>query len=333
MLGALKSCDVLFFLNYIQHWKAKGLSVHLHAGASFARGLEVARKAFYEGEYAVPVTGTNLTGEKLTWFITESREPGDAESSIACGLRALLVHYGNYECPPDSAKSLERTAGALEFYFDKYPLQFGEGSEPIVLPSGKRAIEFSFAHPLPINHPETGDPLLYVGRMDSILQYAGGSWICDEKTTTQLGPTWGNQWDLRAQFTGYAWGCREAGIRVEGAMVRGISILKTKYDTQQIITYRPDWQIDRWYEQLLSWIEDLIQKWKHKRYRHNLDHTCQEYGGCQFKRICVTSTPEAWMDTYFERRVWNPLLRTETLLESVLPSPALQSSDTNGSGS
>lgn len=325
MLASAKACMEQFRLGYIQHWKPKAVSVHLHAGASFAKGLEVARKAFYTGEiigyipfkYPCPDEGCPHYGTEHEhpgkWHSIQ-REPQDSDTAIALGLRALLAAYGDFQCPPDSAKSAERTAGAFEFYFDNYPLSHDDGY-PIELPGGQRGIEFSFAHPLPILHPVTGNPLLYVGRMDAIIQYAGSRYICDEKTTTQLGASWPRQWDLRSQFTGYAWGAREAGIEVEGAIVRGVSILKTKYDTAQSINYRPQWQIDRWYNELLEWIEDLKASWAlrgaDQPWRHNLDHSCAEYGGCQFREACLSQDKQPWLETAFERRMWNPLLREE----------------------
>ena len=306
MLATYKACAEKFRLEYIHHWKPKASSVHLHAGGAFAKGLEVTRKAFYTGEIIGFVNGK---------WASIQREPQDAETAIALGLQALLAYYGNYECPADSAKSAERMAGAFEFYFSNYPLSHEDGY-PILLPGGNRAIEFSFAHPLPVLHPVTGNPLLYVGRMDAIIQYAGGSYIDDEKTTTQLGASWSRQWDLRSQFTGYCWGAREAGIQVDGAIVRGVSILKTKYDTQQAIGYRPSWQIDRWYNELLEWIEDIkvnyMRRGPSEAWRHNLDHSCAEYGGCAFREACLSPDKTPWLETAFEHRVWNPLLRTET---------------------
>lgn len=288
MLAAFKSCPELFRKTYIENWKPKELSVHLHAGASFARGLEVARRAFYE-------QGKN------------------AEDAIAEGLGALITAYSDFECPADSAKSAQRMAGAFEFYFANYPLEEGDGS-PIQLPGGKRGIEFSFAEPLGILHPVTNEPLLYVGRMDAIINYAGGTYICDEKTTSQLGSSWSRQWDLRAQFTGYAWGAEKSGVKVDGAIVRGVSILKTKYETVQAITYRPEWQVERWHTELLSWVEDIKRCWETNKWLHNFDHACGDYGGCAFRQCCASQDETSWLSTYFERREWNPLLRQETKL-------------------
>ncbi len=72
--------------------------------------------------------------------------------------------------------------------------------------------------------------------------------------------------DLRSQFTGYAWGCRESGEPVNGVLVRGVSILKTKFDTLQAVSYRPEWQIDRWYTEMLEWVESAVRMWKSNRF-------------------------------------------------------------------
>jgi hypothetical protein len=296
MVATLKQCPQLFKKIYVDQWKAKELNVHLIAGGAFARGLEVTRNAFYVDGHS-------------------------AEDSIAMGARALLTHYGDFQCPPDSGKSAIRTAGALEFYFSNYPLSHNT-AYPITLPGGKRAIEFSFAHPLSIDHPVTGHPILYCGRLDAILQYAGDTFVFDEKTTSYLGSTWGRKWDLRSQFTGYCWGCRQYGIRAAGVVVRGVSILKTKYETIEAISYRPDWMVDRWYGELLEWIAEAIGWWRTGRYKYNLDESCTSYGGCGFATVCQSQDERPWLESYFERRHWDPVTRTETILEVDDEQPA-----------
>jgi hypothetical protein len=281
MLAAFKACPQKFFKTYVEDWKPKEPSVHLHAGAAFARGLEVARRAFYE-------------------------KGRSADDAIAEGLGALWQFYGSFECPPESAKSPERVAGAYEFYWANYPL---EKNDPITLPSGSRGIEFSFVEPLPLPHPETGNPILYSGRMDMIANYAGGVFIVDEKTTSYMGPTWSRLWDLRSQFTGYAWGCRQSGIRVDGVVVRGISILKTKYETQESISYRPDWQVERWLDNTCWQIEQMLARWRAHYWPHNLDSACTDYGGCAFRRCCLSQDETPWLETEFVKHKWNPITR------------------------
>lgn len=289
LIAAFRSCPQKAFREFIQHWKPREPSVHLHAGASFAKGLEVTRTAFY----------------------VEGQSPQDA---LTAGLHALVSHYGEFECPADSAKSLERMAGAMEFYFDRYPLGHDK-AVPMTLPGGKRGIEFSFLEPIDAVHPVTGDPLLYSGRFDMIVDYENLALGEDDKTASQLGASWSRQWDLRSQFTAYVWGAQRAGIKLDGFLVRGVSILKTKYDTLEAITYRPQWQIDRWYAQTLRDVARMREAWESGVWDYNLDHACAEYGGCPFKSVCQMSRPEILLEQQFERRKWDPVLRTETLLE------------------
>lgn len=290
LMSHFRACPRSAQLSSFEHWKPRTRSVHLHAGGAYARGLEVARLAYY--------------GEGL-----------DERSAIEKGLLALIHAYGSFECPPDSPKSLERMMGAFEFYFSQYPMT-SDSATPARLPSGL-GVEFSFAEPIDIAHPQTGDPLLYCGRFDMICDYAGQRYGEDDKTTSQLGASWSKQWDLRSQFTAYTWGARKAGIVLDGFIIRGVSILKTKYDTQQAITYRPAWVVDRWYNQLLHDVRRMIAAWESGYWDFNLDESCNSYGGCQFRKICMTEPEHIanWLPIDFERRAWDPITRTETLLD------------------
>lgn len=286
ILSTFRACPQKFFWQYMQHWKSRSPSVHLIAGGAFASGIEAARNAFYVEGLPAP----------------------DAE---ALGLSALLKHYGDFVDESGSAKSPERMAGALEFYFDQYPLG-ADGANPITLANGRRGIEFSFAEPLDIRHPVTGDPILYTGRSDMIAERAGGIYVYDEKTTSSLGASWGKQWEMRSQFTGYIWAAAKQGIKTNGAIVRGVSILKTKYDTLEVQTYRGQHELDRWEEQTLRDITRAIAMWKEGYWDSNLDGACNDYGGCAFTQVCKSREPLDWLPINFEQRVWDPLARAET---------------------
>jgi len=287
-MAGFKSCPRKSQLESFQHWKLRDQSIHLHAGASYATGIEAARRAYYIDGVA-------------------------ADDAVALGIKALLEAYGDFQCPPESAKSADRTAGALEFYFSHYRL--GEDKAiPMTLPGGKTGIEFNFLEPLDIIHPETGDPILYSGRMDMMCEYEGMHLGEDDKTASQLGASWPRQWDLRSQFTGYVWGAQRAGIKLDGLLVCGVLIHKTPYNTCQAITNRPAWMIERWYEQLLRDIKRMMEAWESNYFDYNLDHACAEYGGCPFRNVCQMRDPTPLLLQQFERRQWNPVARTETLL-------------------
>ena len=288
IIAAFRSCPQKAFLEFFTHWRSKEPNVHLHAGAAYAKGIEIARRAFFE----------------------DGKSAADAE---ALGLSALLEAYGDFQCPEDSAKSASRTAGALEFYYDRYPLGVDQAI-PLELPGGRRAIEIGGVEALDIAHPVTGNPIQYSWRMDQAVTYNGMRLAADDKTASQLGASWPRQWDLRSQFTAYIWGAKRNGIELQGFLVRGVSILKTKYDTLEAITYRPDWQLDRWYEQVLRDLARMIRCWEEGYFDFALDHACVEYGGCPFRQVCLTRDPQSVLNGLFERRRWDPVLRTETKL-------------------
>lgn len=307
LVAAFRACPTQAFYTYFQHWKPRGVSVHLHAGKAFAAGAEATRLAYYLGRYRVP--------DGAGGYTEVARATGLERESIACGLRVLLAEYGDFECPADSAKSAERMAGAFEYFFSVFRLS-EDKAVPVTI-GEHRGIEVSFTQPVDFPHPETGEPILFTGRLDMLTEYAGQLFGEDDKTTSQLGASWARQWELRSQFISYSWGVRKLGYDLAGFLVRGISILKTKYDHAQAICYFPPWLVDEWYEQLVTRDLPLMRfMWESGKWGKNLSESCNAYGGCDFKSICLSdpAARSAWLEGSFERRQWDPVTRTETRL-------------------
>lgn len=287
------ACPESFNRRYLQGWQRPGRSIHLHFGAVFAAGMATFRNAYYgvfdsaDGSYNV-------------------------DQALGVAAARMVTEWGDYE--PNTAfpstKTLESCLGALESYVAQYP-PATDHIQPARSPTGDLAVEFSFALPLPIAHPQTGEPLLYSGRFDLVGQMGTTLVGVDEKTTTQLGPTWGQQWRLRAQFTGYTWGARAYGYDLQGFVVRGVSILKRGFGHAEVIESRPQWMIDRWYHQLCDDVRRMVDLWQARRdferpWPQALDSACGSYGGCQFLDLCTTEHPEKWLDDY-EQHHYDPL--------------------------
>lgn len=270
----------------MQSLRLKGSgNIHLVAGGAFAKGLEVARRAFYQYKKST------IEAERL-------------------GRLALIEDYGDEEMDPARSgdKSLEGMLRGFEAYMLEYPL--GQDTiVPYIAPNGEAAVEFSFAVPIPgTKHPETGNPLLYAGRFDMLGVFNNQLYVVDEKTTSSLGDKWARQWDLDSQFTGYCWAARQYGYHVNGAIIRGVGLLKTKTTHAEAIISRAPWTVDRWLEQLQWDIQDMIAMWKANRYKLALDKSmCDAYSGCPYKVLCESPEPERWRKTHFKVSVWNPL--------------------------
>lgn len=281
------SCPQKWVYGNLRNLTSKSPSIHLHAGGAFAHGLEMTRKMFFDEG------------------LTEAK-------SLKIGTEALINFWGDFEAPEDSPKNLPRLIEALMEYFTEYPLE-SNPIKPMKVNNGTHhAIEFTFSVPLPVNHPVTGNPLMYAGRFDMLAEYNGTLFAVDEKTTSQLGTQWMSQWEMDSQFTGYCWAAQQYGYPVGGAIVRGISFLKTKFGHAQAIVYRPQWIIDRWYQNLIWDINQMINLWKWANEEgfipSALDKSiCGNYGGCAYKRLCESPNPEAWVEMDFAPRTWNPL--------------------------
>lgn len=283
MRGAWSSCEKKFHYEFIHQIAPQGVNRDLHAGGCFAAGMCATRRAYYELHK-------------------------DSDLAIGYGIVAIIKEWGTVDDFDDYVKSFNRVVFALLYYFEQYPLET-DIIRPLEISPGKFAIEVSFALPMEIKHPTTGNPILYSGRFDMIGVRDGILFVVDEKTTKQLGPTWSNNWTLRSQFTGYVHGAKSYGHQVAGAIIRGVSFLKGGNETQQAIIYRPDWQIQRWWDQLHRDVEGMIKAWLSGIYDYNLDTACNYYGGCPFMRLCDSANPEAFIDLYYQERKWDPLHR------------------------
>ena len=292
--SAFVECPRACYWGSVLHYKPRAEeSVHLHAGKAWAHALEVTRELFYAQELA----------------------PHLAQ---AAGLETLIQDYGDFQ-PPErgsgASKSLDRLIEAFAYYWRAFPLET-DAAQPYRTPDGKPMVEFSFALPISddLRHPVTDEPIIYAGRADMIATYAGAVTIYDDKTTSALGSTWANQWNRRAQFTGYAWAAKAFGIPASQVLVRGIAILKTEIKHAEAITTRTPHHITEWHTQFVRDIKRATECWKTGYWDVNLSDACSSFGGCAFQQPCMSNNPEPWLKGQFVRKMWDPITRTETLL-------------------
>lgn len=296
LLNDWRSCNRKGFFSGFRKLKPKGISIDLHAGGAFARGLEATRRAFYEGGYS-------------------------AAQSVDLGVYSLIREYGYPQHnKPDTNKTWDRMVGALVAYFDQYPLG-SDYLQPAII-SGKPAIEFSFAIPLDewgCFHPETGNPLILAGRADMVAQYKSSFYIEDEKTCSQLGESWGKKWELRAQFMCYNWAALRMGINVSGTIVRGICILKNDTKFAEALVRRNDLLLARWESQTKRDIISMLNHYKWLRdsgftatdiFNYSLGDACESYSGCPYRELCLARDTEPYIAADYEENTWNPLTRT-----------------------
>jgi hypothetical protein len=279
------SCPMKFWWEHMRKLASSETSIHLHFGGCFAKGMEVCRRTYY------------------------SPGPHERDFSFAhaAGLQALIEEWGDYEIGDlKTPKTFENLCLAYDAYFVQYPLET-DAVQPYIRADGTPAVEYRFAIPLEVVHPETGEPIIYAGRFDMLGMMGSSLYVVDEKTTTYLGAQWMNQWDLRSQFIGYTWAARQHDLDVKGAIVRGVGVKKSGIDFAAPLVSIPDWKIERWLEQVERDIMRAAECYINGYWDVNYAGTCTEYGGCSFNRLCDTVDPEPWVDNYYVTRHWNPL--------------------------
>lgn len=278
-----RSCPRKFYLAHMRGLTPQyGNSVHLIAGGAFAKGLEMARRAYW--------------GRGVSW-----------DQALRAGLRALWVEYGDFEPPPNSPKGPLDVALAFVDYFREYP-PTADPITPVLRRDGTPSVEFTAVAPLPgTRHPETGDPFLATARYDMVGKFRDGVWGVDEKTTTRLGPSWVDQWTLRSQFIQYGWVTRESGQPLEGFVVRGTSLLKAGAPGHaQAILYHTPQLTEQWLFSVQRVVDRMIECWEQGYWDPAFDEACSAYSGCPFRPLCAAPEPEPWLADY-EVRVWDPL--------------------------
>ena len=305
ILSTWCTCKRKAFFAHLLHLHPKNLSIHLKAGAAYAAALEAFRVAYWDAS--------------LPTF-------KDQEASMLVAFRALLVEYG-YENDEQVAfedstnKGCWRMAEALVRHFQGQFIPTSDAVRPWLV-DGKPAVEYSFSMEFPIQNPDTMEPILYHGRFDMIAEFQGGHFAYDDKTTSQLGVTWMNQWDTRSQFTGYCAGSRQQGLKLDGVIVRGHCFLKGDVKFAECISHRKDWQLDEWednaheatrmfiayYERAKAALEAGEDKFFLYRLfpaEGKFNGACDSYSGCPFKELCLAQHPQRYLDRY-RIRVWDP---------------------------
>lgn len=291
MIHSFRACPQQFFLSYVRRISPAGRNPHFNAGGAFAKGLEVARKTFW-----------SLRSRGVV------REHCEGEA-LRQGLKSLWRAYGDYEVTEKQRqKSWDRTSAAFVSYLDRWPLW--SDHVQVAEWQGKLLAEFSFAIDLPLQHPETGDPILYAGKLDWIGKYNETFFAVDEKTTKYFTETWASKWALRAQLIGYVWACKQYGIPVAGSIVRGTALKLTEIEHAEVILSIPGWRIERWYGQTLRDVERMIQSWDKGVWDWNLGDSCVAYSGCPFVELCKVQNYEPWLAPevgMFQPNTWSPL--------------------------
>lgn len=307
IVSTWNTCPSKCVTGHFLHLKPKGPQVHLDAGKVYAKGMEVYRQAYYD--------------PKSPYY-------KDHTMAQVVALRKMCEDFGYDEEIEAYFDTTKKPFYRIAQLFVQYFLRFGHLSDPMkpAIINGELMVERSFTLQLELNNPDTNEPILYHGRYDMLADYHDGLFIYDDKTCSQLGVTWPDKWHTRSQFTGYCYGAKANGYPVIGAIVRGGCFYVNRVDYAESITYRKQWELDKWWEDLHHTVYNMVQWYTRLREENEkliarkghpialarvvpstgfFNEACQAYGGCEYLPLCKTEHPQRWMQDYTVR-VWDP---------------------------
>lgn len=272
-LSLAKDCWRKYFYATRLNLQRRDLSVDLIFGKHYAKALE--------------------TYHKLR--LIEGLDHDDALHNVV--FRALCDTAGWH--PEHNFKTRENLIRSIIWYLEQFK---DDPCKTVVLADGRPAVELPFRFQL------TADYVL-CGHLDRIVEYAGGLYVQDQKTTgATLGGYYFKRYNPDVQMSLYSvaakvvWHTPVQGVMIDAAQ---IAVGFTRFERG--FSYRTDEQLDEWTADTLYVIEDQ-ERARDAGWPMN-DAACQKYGGCQFLEVCSKS-PQVRKDflaTGFVESDYSPL--------------------------
>jgi len=293
IVSHFRLCQYKMMIEHVLGYRPKAPNIHLHFGGCLAKGLEIARRAFY----------------------LHQKQP---HQCLADGVRAIFTEWGDWPVRIEEGKwternkSLEACVSSLALYLEKWPLGI-EPARPIRTATGAPAIEI--VHPIPIPdvpvHPVTGRRLYYAIRADMVVEMFPTGWkmgFDDKSSGTSIDSSWHDKFRLRNQFLGYTWGLRQLGVPVKGIVIRGVAPLSDRIELVETMVLPTDMQIDRWLRMLKITVVEMVNCWKTGLWKWDFADGCTAFNRpCEYMKLCLANDPMAFIDTDYHVDRWDPL--------------------------
>lgn len=292
-----EDCLYKYKLKMIDGWQPAQKSVHLLFGGWYASALE--------RYYKLKATGLDTNDAlcevvhlalKETWFY-ELDEEGNQKLDEAGN------PIGKPWASDHTAKTRENLIRSIIWYVDQFE---DDPVEVFIKPDGSPAVEYSFSF-------EVDDGIMFSGHIDRLVQYGGGYYVMDQKTSgSTITPQFFDQFDPDSQMSLYTM----AGKIIYSQPVKGVII-----DAAQIavgftrflrgFTFRDEPKINEWYKSAMYHIQAARKATETGFFPMN-PSSCNKYAGCEFRRICNQSPhvrDQFLKGDFVKGERWDPLKR------------------------
>lgn len=322
-LSVFKECPRKYYYVLICGWRPKGENIHFTFGSHYHKVLELYDHAIAAGtshdEAVLDAVKFCLLVTAFYDVRTGEMDPNQEEvieqmngwelSQLQAGFPYNFSHFWQSHMKEKNRFSLTR---AVVWYLEQFK---NDPAKTVILANGKAAVELSFRMELPITSV-IGDPFLYSGHLDRLVEYQKQSWILDRKTTkSQLNEKFFAKFDLDTQMTGYTAASKVVLDKpAAGVIIDGVQLAVTFARYSRGLTLRTDAQLDEFLDGTMSYIRSAekmglaAEEIGMAAFPMN-ESSCHMYAGCQFCGICSKdpSIRETYLKTDFRKEIWDPL--------------------------
>ena len=244
----------------------------------------------------------------------------------AAQMQVIADYFAENPAAEDDYRNANWAIELVKKYNAIYPT---EPFNVLVDDKGQTLCELSFALPLfNYTHNGTTIPVIYMGRIDLPVQWDGGIWILDHKTTSVLGPTYFEAATMSAQFLGYLWAFQTLTKKAcQGFIINALRVKQPpakpkdgldswwRESFQRQRYHVTEAQITEWKANTIALVKEFFWHYENAYFPMKTSWCVGKYGKCQYFDIC--SLPEGNRDTMltstlYQDNTWSPLNKNKT---------------------
>ncbi len=249
---------------------------------------------------------------------------GYNEESITLCYQRIIDHY-NADPTSDDWRTCEFALDVIKRYYEYYSK--GDPIVPLVhdnAPFVETAFEIKLGE-LEINDtivcPVAGAVyvktlnIYWIGKIDIACRQHDRLWVCDHKTTSRLGSTFWNKFQLSSQMLGYSWALQQLLGETPAGVILNVAALRKPTRTgkscefiRQSFMYTED-AILEWRDDTLTSIADFVSSSVRGEFPPSKCNCIRVYGQCSyFDACCLKKEARAryLMSSDFETVTWDP---------------------------
>lgn len=293
-LGSLKLCPRRYQYEIIYGYTSASTSVDLYFGIEYHAALE-----YYDHLRSDKISHSDALHATVKYSLT----------------RTWDNDLGRPWSSDDPNKNRNTLIRSIIDYLDNFS---DDSLETIILTGDRAAVELSFSLDL-WRISITGENYLLCGHIDRLVNFSGGVWISDRKTTRK---TLGNAYfalfspDNQVSTYSYAGKCLFSS-ETRGLIIDAAQILVDQTRFQRGIVPRSDSQLQEWITDTNYYLT-LAERYAQDNYYPQNDKACsavyldpkteEQKFGCPFRPVCGSAPEirETLLNLNYTKRVWDP---------------------------